>query len=91
LSVVADQIAVAIDDARAQARLRLLLDITNRIVSKMELRDLLHEIVVSIRQSRHYDSVPVALPDPLDGKLRRYAGGHPGHEEIAVERVSERV
>jgi len=50
LSVVANQIAVALDDACAQARLRLLLDITNRIVTKLELRDLLREIVASIRQ-----------------------------------------
>ena len=48
LSVVANQIAVAMDDAHAQARLRLLLDVTNRIVTKLDLRDLLREIVTSI-------------------------------------------
>ena len=53
LSVVANQIAVALDDARAQARLRLLLDITNRIVTKLELRDLLREIVTSVRHFMH--------------------------------------
>ena len=61
LSVVANQIAVAMDDASAQARLRLLLDITNRIVTKLELRDLLREIAASIRQFMQYDSVGVAL------------------------------
>src|ERR1700739_1612070 len=90
LSVVADQIAVAMDDARAQARLRLLLDINNRIVTKLELRDLLREIVASIRQLMHYDSVSVALPDPEDGELRRYAGDHAGHEEMSVGPASER-
>ena len=72
LSLVADQIAVAMDDARAQQRLRLLLDITNRIVTKLELRDLLREIVRSIRELMRYESVGVALPDCDDGELRIY-------------------
>ena len=91
MSVVANQIAVAMDDARAQARLRLLLDITNRIVTKLELRDLLREIAASIRQFMQYDSVGVALPDPEDGELRRYAGDHAGYEEMSVGPASDRA
>ncbi len=90
LSVVANQIAVALDDARAQARLRLLLDITNRIVTKLELRDLLREIVASIRQFMQCDSVGVALPDPEDGELRRYAVDHAEYE-MSVGPASERT
>jgi formate hydrogenlyase transcriptional activator len=89
LSVVANQIAVALDDARAQARLRLLLDITNRIVTKLELRDLLREIAASVRHFMQCDSVGVALPDPEDGELRRYAGDHAGYEEMSVGPASE--
>jgi formate hydrogenlyase transcriptional activator len=88
LSVVANQIAVALDDARAQARLRLLLDITNRIVTKLELRDLLGEIVASVRHFVQCDSVGVALPDPEDGELRRYAVDHAEYE-ISVGPASE--
>jgi formate hydrogenlyase transcriptional activator len=91
LSVVANQIAVAMDDARAQARLRLLLDITNRIVTKLELRDLLREIAASIRQVMQYDGVGVALPDPEDGELRRYAADHAGYEEMSVGPAPERA
>src|ERR1700756_5505409 len=91
LSVVANQIAVALDDARAQARLRLLLDITNRIVTKLELRDLLREIVANIRQFMHCDTVGVALPDPEDGELRLYAVDHAEYEEMSVEPASERA
>src|SRR5580658_7214333 len=91
LSVVANQIAVALDDARAQARLRLLLDITNRIVTKLELRDLLREIVESIRHSMQCDSVGVALPDPEDGELRHYAVDRAGYEEMSVRAASERT
>ena len=49
-SLVADQIALAMDDAfnfhasqRAQERLELLLDLTNRVVSNLNLRDVLRE------------------------------------------------
>jgi formate hydrogenlyase transcriptional activator len=91
LSVVANQIAVAMDDARAQARLKLLLDITNRIVTKLELRDLLREIVASIRQFMQCDSVGVALPDPEDGELRHYAVDHAGYEEMSFGPASERT
>jgi formate hydrogenlyase transcriptional activator len=90
LSTVANQIAVAMDDARAQARLRLLLDITNRIVTKLELRDILREIVASIRHFMQCDSVGVSLPDPEDGELRRYAVDHAGYEEMSVGPASER-
>ena len=89
LSVVANQIAVALDDARAQARLRLLLDITNRIVTKLELRDLLREIVASIRPVLQCDSVGVALPDPEDGELRRYVVDHADYK-MSVGPASER-
>jgi formate hydrogenlyase transcriptional activator len=70
LSLVANQIAVAIDDARAQQRLKLLLDLTNRIVSKLELHELLHEIAVSIRHMMQCDGVGVSLPDVESGELR---------------------
>jgi len=82
LSLVANQIAVAMDDARAQRRLRLLLDVTNRVVSKLDLRDLLQEISASIRGVMQCDGVGVALPDPETGELRLYAEDIPGPEEI---------
>jgi formate hydrogenlyase transcriptional activator len=91
LSVVANQIAVAMDDARAQARLRLLLDITHRIVTKLELRDLLREIIGSIKELMQYESVGVALPDCDDGELRRYVVDSPGQAEPKPEDVSDRV
>ena len=82
LSLVASQIAVAMDGARAQQRLRLLLDLTNRVVTKLELRDLLQEISASIRQIMDCDAVAVALPDPESGELQTYAKDFPGHQEI---------
>jgi formate hydrogenlyase transcriptional activator len=90
LSLVADKIALAMDDARAHQRLRLLLDITNRMVTKLELRDLLREIVASIRQCMQCDKVGVALPDLEDGELRRYVSDHAGYEEMSAGSVPER-
>jgi formate hydrogenlyase transcriptional activator len=44
-------------------RLKLLLDMTNTLVSNLETRDLLRAISASIRQVMHCDVVAVLLPD----------------------------
>jgi len=88
LALVADQIAVAIDDAlHRQAweetqcelelrnqRLQLLLDVNNSIASNLDLRELLLAISSNVRRVMHADFVGVALPDPaIQGCLRGYA------------------
>ncbi len=84
-ALVADQIALAMDDARnfqasqrAQERLQLLLDLTNRVVSSLNLRDVLREVSAQIRRVMECDGVGVALPCPEDGRLRIYALDFPG-------------
>ena len=84
LSLVAGQIALAMDDALAQERLNLLLDLTNRVVSKLDLRELLREICASIRSVMQCDCVGVALSDP-DDQLRLCAFDHPGGKNIVRE------
>jgi len=54
---------------RAQERLQLLLEITNRVVSKLELSDLLREISANIRRVLQCDVCGVRLPDPDTGEL----------------------
>jgi formate hydrogenlyase transcriptional activator len=88
LALVADQIAVAIDDAlhfaalrqtkseleKRNQRLQLLLDVNNSIASNLELRDLLLAISANVRKVMQADFVGVALPDPAaGGALRGYA------------------
>jgi formate hydrogenlyase transcriptional activator len=90
LSLVANQIALAIDDARAQKRLKLLLDLTNRVVTKLQLPELLHEVSASIRHVMQCESVGVSLPDAETGELRRYALDFPGHEEILARTCTDR-
>jgi len=101
--LVADQIALAMDDAfnfqasqRAQDRLELLLDLTNRVVSNLNLRDVLREISANIRRVMHCDGVGIDLPSPEDKKLRIYALDFPdnpgmikeGFEPTADEKAS---
>jgi len=73
LSLVAGQIALAMDDALAQERLKLLLDLTNGVVSKLDLRELLREVCASIRRMMQCDGVGVTLPDPETHELHLYA------------------
>src|SRR6267154_377402 len=87
LSVVADQIALAFDNAMhfeaAQAsqqlllkkneRVGLLLELTNHVVSNLEFRDLLRAVVASTRRVMGCDGVGITLPDTDHAHLRVYA------------------
>jgi formate hydrogenlyase transcriptional activator len=93
--MVAGQIALAMDDAinfrasqQSQERLQLLLDLTNRVVSSLNLRDVLTEISASIRRVMQCDGVAIMLPDPEDKNLRVYALDFPGSPE-KIEHGSE--
>jgi formate hydrogenlyase transcriptional activator len=79
LTLVANQIALAIDDATNLARLKLLLELTNRVVAKLELADLLGEISASIRELMQCEAVAIALADPETGELRVTALDSPNH------------
>ncbi len=85
LSLVAGQIALAIDDALAQGRLNLLLDLTNRVASKLDLRELLREISGSIRSVMQCEAVCVTLSDAETDQLRLCAFDHPGGNNVAHE------
>jgi formate hydrogenlyase transcriptional activator len=91
-SLVADQIALAMDDAtnfqasqRAQECLELLLDLTNRVVSNLNLRDVLREVSANIRRVMQCDGVGIDLPSPEDKKLRLYALDFPDNPGIIEE------
>jgi formate hydrogenlyase transcriptional activator len=97
--LVANQIALAMGDAisfresqQAQERLQLLLDLTNRVVSSLNLRDVLREISANIRRVMDCDGVGITLPRPEDGKLRIYAldfPNNPGNIEEGYEPPAE--
>src|SRR5229473_7524191 len=70
---------------RESERLKLLLDMTNTLVSNLELRDLLRAISASIRQDMHCDSVGVWLPDPDRCQLRQLAQDFPESKGFVTE------
>jgi len=80
LSLVAGQVALAIDDARnfhesqrMGERLRLLLDLTNRVVSTLDMQTVLRELAANLRQVMQVEGVGVTLPDRDTGGLNLYA------------------
>ena len=91
VSQVAGYIALAFDDAlnfaalrRASEelqskndRLQLLLDVTNQVVSNLELRDLLRAISQDVRRAMQCDYVGLSLPDAENKQLRLYAVDFP--------------
>jgi formate hydrogenlyase transcriptional activator len=95
LSVVAEQIALAFDNAlhfaAAQAsqqqllkkseRVGLLLELTNHLVSNLDFRDLLRTAVASTRRVMGCDGVGITLPDSGNTHLRIYALDFPFKDE----------
>jgi len=95
LRLIGRVVAFALNDAlnlrRAQRqndRLQLLLNLTNRITSNLQLRDLLRAIAASVREVMHCDVVAVSLLEPAPGKSRLYALDFPqGKGFIREDRV----
>jgi formate hydrogenlyase transcriptional activator len=80
VSLIAAQVALAMDDAmnsdalrRAQERLELLLALTNRIVANLDLRLVLREVAASTRRVMQCDGVSVVLRDGDQDALRVFA------------------
>src|SRR6266550_1338904 len=80
LSLAADQVALAIDAAvnfdisqRSQGRLKSLLELTNQVVSNLELRELLRTVSASVRRVMNCDVAAVMLPDAECKNLRVFA------------------
>src|ERR1700757_3235806 len=94
LSMVADQIALAIDAAvnfylsrQAQNRLRLILGLTNQVVSNLNFPELLRTISASVREVMCYDAAAIMLPEPDGAHLRVHALDFPESKGIFKEDV----
>jgi formate hydrogenlyase transcriptional activator len=102
VSQVVDYIALAFDDGlnfaalrRASEelqskndRLQLLLDVTNQVVSNLELRDLLHAISQDLRRVMQCDYAGLSLPDAENKQLRLYALDFPGGKGLLREELA---
>ena len=73
------------DLQRERDRLKLLLDMTNALVSNLEPRDLLRAISVSIRQDMHCDVVGVWRPDDQCRYLRQLVMDFPESNGVMKE------
>jgi formate hydrogenlyase transcriptional activator len=92
LSLVADYVALALDDrlVRAQleserTKLRLILDLNNSVVANLKLRDVLQSISPSIRQVMRLDYVAVILPDKEGRTFKLYALDFPNGKGVAQQ------
>jgi formate hydrogenlyase transcriptional activator len=99
---VADQVALAIENAlnfdevrRAHLQLerknkqrQLLLEITNNVVSNLELKEVLQAVASSVRQVVSAALVAVALPDETGTRLRIEALEAPGGKGLLTKGLS---
>src|SRR5229473_3644155 len=76
---------------RESDRLKLLLDMTNTLVSNLECRDLLRTVSASIRQVMRCDTVGVWLPDGEQGYLRQLAMDFPESKGFVREDLLQPV
>src|SRR5207245_6589995 len=86
--------AFALDDGlnlrRAQHQndqLQLLLNLTNRITSNLELRDLLRAVAANIREVIHAEGVTVSLQDAASEKFRVFAIDFPHGKGVIKEEL----
>jgi formate hydrogenlyase transcriptional activator len=93
-SLVADQIALATDDAlnfeasqKNGERLQLLLDLSNRVMANLELPELLKEISASIRGVMQCDAVGVILPAAEQKGYRLFALDFPKSKGLVAEKM----
>ncbi len=77
LAQVADHIALAIDAAinycisqRAQEQLKVIIDLTNQVVSNLDFHELMQTISSNVRQVMRCEAAAIMLPEP-DGKCLR--------------------
>ena len=70
---------------RQNERLRLLLSLTNKITSNLDLREVVRSISANMREVMLGDLVSVSLPDAELGKIRVYALDFPGSPGIVKE------
>src|SRR6201997_901523 len=94
LHLIGRVVAFALDDGlnlrRAQHQndqLELLLNLTNRITSNLELRDLLRAVAANIREVIHAEGVTVSLQDAASEKFRVFAVDFPHGKGVLKEEL----
>ncbi len=101
LQQVARQVAVAVDNvlnfesaqayqrqlARERDRLRVLLEVNNATISKLDLHDLLNAISASLRRVIHHEYTSLALYEPATNQMRMLALDFPQGKGLIREEM----
>jgi formate hydrogenlyase transcriptional activator len=72
---------------RQNERFELLLNLTTKITSSLDLREVLRAVAANIREVVHADAVSVSLPDATSGKLRVFAMDFPQGKGLIKEEL----
>jgi formate hydrogenlyase transcriptional activator len=72
---------------RQNERFELLLNLTAKITSSLDLREVLRAIAANIREVIHADAVTVALPDSASEKFRVFAMDFPHGKGVIKEEL----
>jgi formate hydrogenlyase transcriptional activator len=72
---------------RQNDRLQLLLNLTTKITSSLDLREVLRAIAANIREVMHADGVAVSLPDTASRKSRVFAMDFPHGKGLVKEEL----
>jgi formate hydrogenlyase transcriptional activator len=72
---------------RQNERFGLLLNLTTKITSSLDLREVLRAVAANIREVVHADAVGVSLPDATSGKLRVFAMDFPQGKGVIKEEL----
>jgi len=78
-------ISISEELRRQNDRLQLLLNLTGRITSSLDLREVLRAIAANIREVIQADLVTVSLPDRASGKIRVFALDFPHGKGVIKE------
>jgi len=94
LGLIGRVVAFALDDglnlrhAQHQSdQLQLLLNLTNRITSNLEFRDLLRAVAANIREVVHAEGVTISLQDAASEKFRVFAIDFPHGKGVIKEEL----
>src|ERR1700758_693272 len=72
---------------RQNERYELLLNLTTRITSSLDLREVLRAIAANIREVIHADAVTVTLPDPASEQFKVFAMDFPHGKGVIKEEL----
>src|SRR5258707_602281 len=72
---------------RQNERLGLLLNLTSKITSSLDPREVLRSIAANIREVIHADAVAVSLPDEASGKFKAFAVDFPHGKGVLREEL----